>query len=80
MLLKKSEAGVEQDDDSDDDGVLEITNRPGQNRRTDQDQDQQTPELVEKLQPDGARCFLRQAIGAVFSQAPLHLLVAQTCT
>jgi hypothetical protein len=66
MLLEKPKGSVEQHDDADHDGILEVTNRTCQYGSTDQDQHQQALELVEEFQPGGTRWLFRQAVGAVF--------------
>ena len=78
VFLEKTEGRIEQHDDSDDDGVLEITDGASQHCGTDQDEDQQAPELIEEFLPGRPRRFFRQAVGAMFGQPAGHLRAAQT--
>ena len=78
MLLKEAEGGIEQHDNADDDGVLEIANRPGEHRGADQDQHQQALELIEELLPGGTRCLFRQPVGAMSGQTRCNLVGAES--
>ncbi len=73
MFLEKAEQGVDEDDDGDDHGVLEIAHRARQHGRAEQDDDEKAPELVEKLEPDRARRRFGETVGAVALEAGLRL-------
>ena len=68
VFLEETEGRVEQDHDPDDDGVLDLADRAGEDRSAEQDDDQGIAELVEELQPRRPRRLLGEDVGAVVGQ------------
>jgi len=68
-LLREAEDRVEEQDDCDHDRVLPIPDETGEDRRPDEDQDQQVPELVDEEPPARAWRRLRQPVRTVAGQA-----------
>lgn len=68
----KAQQGVDEDDDGDDHGVLEIAHRARQHRRAEQNENEEAPELVEELEPDRARRRFGETVGTVALEAGLR--------
>ncbi len=65
VLLEEAEGGVDEDDDGDDHGILEVADNAGQHGGTEENDDEKTAELVDELKPGRTRRFFGQLVGAV---------------
>jgi hypothetical protein len=78
MLLEEAQRRVEQHHHGDHHGILEVTNRAGKDCGTEQDQDQQAPELVKELAPGRAGRLFGEPVGAVAGKALLRNFRSQS--
>ncbi len=78
MLLKEAQHRVEQHHHGNDDRVLEIADRAGQDCSSEQDEDQQAPELIKELAPGRAGRLFREPVGTMPGKALLGNVCGQT--
>ncbi len=64
VLLRESEDRVEHDDDQDRDGVLDLTQKAGDNSGNNEDDDHRLLELVQQDQPGALDAAVDQLVGA----------------
>ena len=76
-LLEESQGRIEKNDHGNDRRILDVADQSGEQRCADQDADQHAPELVEKLEPCGARGLLRKAIRTMALQSDSNLRLQQ---
>ena len=65
VLLPETEAGIEDHDDENNGGILQVANDPGESGGKQQDDDQEVLELIDELEPERTRCRFDHFVLAV---------------
>ena len=77
VLLRKTKGGVEDDDDQDSNGVLDVADEKGDSRGHDENDNHHLGELRSQDTPRASQSSLNQFVGTMLDQAAIGLSLAQ---